>query len=411
MKSPLESLPVELFDMIAADFSLPEYRSLRLVSQQLYQFVHEKFARLAFSEQVTTLSPSSLDRLSKVSSHQGLRDAVKTLHIRLLNDEEYANLNAISRVGRFPPPKRFPRVLGVRDNNVNDEAATYAYVLHNERPSRLYDGLLKVLKGLPQLKTIKLSMKPSASYIWECNETPHSLFRSKCFEVVIYAITHSKIKLEEFSMARRKSRNILYKPVDLSFLAFQLAPPSLQALQHCFSNLQSLTLSIMTGYDVPRPDGWTRSICGFIAAAPNLKKLTLSLDRVSAKWPSSSFGGIVVKSLATSCRLPCLETLEVLNCEPHVKDLADLIRTYSSSLQCIVLSHIQLSTDKWCPIEDALKVCHELVYFRLIACEDRWIRLSIKARINGYPDFTWDLYEDHQSASDWLRGVTGLDIS
>ncbi|EMD90201.1 hypothetical protein COCC4DRAFT_127593 [Bipolaris maydis ATCC 48331] len=411
MKSPLESLPVELFDMIAADFSLPEYQSLRLASQQLYQFVHAKFARLAFAEQVTTLSSSSLNRLSNVSSHQGLRDAVKTLHIRLLNEEEYANLNAISRVGRFPPPKRFPRVLGVRDKNVNDEAATYPYVLHNERPSRLYNGLLKVLKGLPQLKTIKLSMKPSASYIWECNETSHSLFRSKCFEVVIYAITHSNIKLEEFTMARRKGRQILYKPVDLSFLAFQLGPKSLQTLQHCFSNLQSLTLSIMTGYDAPRPDGWASSICGFIAAAPNLKKLTLGLDRVSAKWPSSSFGDIVVKSLAISCRLPRLETLEVINCASDGKDLADLIRTYSSSLQYIVLSHIQLSTDKWCPIEDALKVCHQLRYFRLVAFEDRWTRLSIKARINGRPDFVWDVYEDHQNASDWLRGVTGLDRS
>ncbi|XP_014554265.1 hypothetical protein COCVIDRAFT_28658 [Bipolaris victoriae FI3] len=409
MKSLLESLPVELFDMIAADFSLPEYQSLRLASQQLYQLVHAKFVRLAFSEQVTTLSPSSLDRLNKVSSHQGLRDAVKTLHIRLLNEDEYANLNAISRVGRFPPPKRFPRVLGVRDNNVNDEAATYAYVLHHEHPSRLYDGLLKVLKGLPRLKTIQLSMKPSASYIWERSETPHSLFRSRCFEAVIYAITHSKTKLEEFSMARRKSRKILYKPVDLSFLAFQLGPLSLQALQHCFSNLQSLTLSIMTGYEALRPDGWASGICGFIAAAPNLKKLTLSLDRVSAKWPSASFGGIVVKYLATSCRLPCLETLEVINCAPHGKDLADLIRTYSSSLQCIVLSHIQLSTDKWCPIGGALKVCQKLRYFRLIAFEDRWVSLSIKARMIGRPDFAWNVDKDHQNVSDWLHRVTGVE--
>jgi hypothetical protein len=411
MKSPVESLPVELFDMIAADFTLSEYQSLRLASPRLHQLVHAKFVRLAFSEQSTTLSSSSLDRLIKVSNHRALRDAVRILHIRLLNQHEYANLSAISRVGRFPPPKRFPRVSGVRDSNVSDEAATYAYVLQNERPVRLYDGLLKALKGLSQMKMIYFSMKPSASSVREPNETPHQLFRNRCFEAVIHAVTRSKIKLQEFSMARRKGRKILYKQVDLSFLAFQLDPSSLQAVRQCFSNLQSLTLSIMTGHDKPRPDTWANGICRFIAAATKLKKLTLSLDRVNAKQSSSQFGCILVKSLTTLCRLLDLETLEIMNCALDGKELIDFIRVHSFSLRCVFLSHVQLLTNRWCSIGEALVACQRLECFRLVGFEDPRTSVSVESRIQSQPQIVWDARKNHQSLSDWFHGQFGMDGS
>ena len=98
MLSPVESLPVELFDIISAELSIPECQSLRLTSRQLHRLIHANFSRLAFSEQSTTLSVSSLDRLINVSSHRSFRDAVKSLHLRLLNYHEYENLNAISRL-------------------------------------------------------------------------------------------------------------------------------------------------------------------------------------------------------------------------------------------------------------------------------------------------------------------------
>ncbi|USP78524.1 hypothetical protein yc1106_05798 [Curvularia clavata] len=281
MLSPVESLPVELFDIISDEFSIPDCQSLRLTSRQLHRLIHAKFVRLAFCERRTTLSLSSLNRLINVSSHRDFRDAVKCLHIRLLNHHEYANLNAISRAGRFPPPKRFPRVSGIKDRHISDEAATYAYVIQNERPARLYTGLLKAMESLPQLKIIRFSMKQSASSISEHDETLYDSFRNRCFEAVVFAMSHSKIKLEEFSMGRKKGRKIMYKQLDLSFLVFQLAPASLQALQYCFSNLQSLTLSIMISYNIPHPNSWAKSICDFINTAPRLTKLTLSLDRVA----------------------------------------------------------------------------------------------------------------------------------
>lgn len=411
MLSPVESLPVELFDMISAEFSIPECQSVRLTSRQLHRLVHQSFVRLAFSEQSTTLSPSSLDRLTNVSSHRGFRDAVRCLHIRLLNHHEYANLNAISRVGRFPPPKRFPRISGVRDKNISDEATTYAYVMQNERPARLYDGLLKAIKGLRQLRTIRFSMKPPASSRLESEETSHHLFRTRCFEAVVYCITHSNIKLEEFSMGRRKGRKILYKQSDSSPLAFQLTPASLQALRRCFSNLQSLSLCILTDYNAPRPASWVKDIRDFIAAAPKLKKLTLSLDGVGVdpRSRSSQYSCAIVKSLATSCRLPDLETLEIIDCSPHGKDLIDLIQAHSSSLQCIVFSHVRLLTSKWRSTGDALKTCQRLRYFRLVACEDPWTNLPVISRIQDQPQMTWDVRKNSHSVFDWLHRLIAVD--
>lgn len=401
MTSPMESLPVELFDMIAAHLSLSEHQTLRLTSRRLHHLVHTKFVWLAFSEQSTTLGPSSLDRLIKVSSHQGFREAVKILHIRLLNQEEYEILNTIKRVGRFPPPKRFPRTSGIKDKHIFDEATTFDYVMKNEHPTRLYDGLTRVLKNLPRLKSVSFSAKTSAPSVWELGAEADHVFRSRCFEAVTHAITHSRVKLDEFSMARRKRRRIFYKQADVSFVAFHLGP-QLQALQLCFSNLQSLTLSIITGYGAPRPDGWTNRICGFIAAAPKLKNLTLSLDRIDRL---SQYSCATVTCLAASCRLSYLEKFELVNCAAHGKDLIELIRAHSSSLRHIVVSNIRLVTSKWCLTLDAVKTCPQLKYLQLVALEDRWTRITTGRQYQDRVQLAWDVRKDNQNISDWLLAI------
>lgn len=400
MTSHLESLPVELFDCVAHHLRLPAHQSLRLSSRRLHQLIHATFVHQAFSEQSTTLGPSSLDRLVHVSRHHHLRDAVKVLHITLLNQDEYANLNAIKRVGRFPPPKRFPRVLGIKDKHVNDEATTLSYVMKNERPARLYDGLLKALRGLPRLRSIFFSAKTSAPSVWGPNAAADHLFRTRCFEALIYAITHSNIKLEEFGMARRKRHNTSYKQADLSFLAFQLDAHSFEALRRCFFDLQSLKLSAISGYGTPRSDAWFKGICAFIMAAPRLRKLSLSLDRHDHLSPFSSK---VVSSLASICRLPELETFELVNCTCHGKDVADLIRAHSSSLRHVAFSDICLVVSTAHFTWNALKDCRALKTLRLVAIKDSSAPQSL-ARFQDRPQMTWD-GRKHMNLSDWLRGL------
>jgi hypothetical protein len=88
MLSPIERLPVEVFDIIAANLHLPEFQNLRYASRQLHLFVYSSFKH-CFSDQTTTLGPSSIDRLVKIASHDHLRHAVKALHIRPLSHRDY----------------------------------------------------------------------------------------------------------------------------------------------------------------------------------------------------------------------------------------------------------------------------------------------------------------------------------
>lgn len=405
MTSHLESLPVELFDCIAHHLTSAAHQSLRLSSRRLHQLIHKTFVQQAFAEQSTTLGSWSLDRLVHISRRHHLSDAVKVLHIRLLNQDEYANLNAIKRVGRFPPPKRFPRVPGVRDKHVNDEATTLSYVMQHERPTRLYDGLLEALRGLPRLKTICFSAKTSAPSVWGPNAAADHLFRTRCFEALVYAITRSNIKLEGFSMARRKRHNTCHKQADLSFLTFQLDPHSIESLRHCFSNLQSLKLSAISGYGTPRSDGWFKGICAFIMAAPRLKKLSLSLDRHDKLSPFSSK---VVSSLATICRLIELETFELVGCTANGKDVVDLIRAHSSSLHHVILSDICLVTSTWPFVWDALRVCQGLKSLRLIEMKDSSPPESFPRRFQNRLQLTWDVRKN-RNLSDWLLGLVASD--
>jgi hypothetical protein len=125
MASPIECLPVEVFELIASDLDLPAYRNLRLSSRQLHTLSFSIFAKRYFGELTTTLGSPSLERLVGVSSHGYLSDFVKTLDITILSQYEYTLMSEIDRVGVFPPPKRFPRVSGVSLAYISREATLY----------------------------------------------------------------------------------------------------------------------------------------------------------------------------------------------------------------------------------------------------------------------------------------------
>jgi hypothetical protein len=365
MTSHIERLPVELFELIAACLDLSSYKSLRLASKKTRFLIHSRFVEHAFSRLKTTLGSPSLDRLVNVARLPYLRGAVKVLQIQLLTSNDYHALAAISRVGRYPPPKRFPRIPGIQDRHIKEESATFEYVVKSKYPTRLFDDLVRALRGFTSLTVVHFH--PRESQLTRRRdlvlEDDH-LFRSRCFEVVIDAIVHSHVRLSELRMAKCRRGSALHKEAILPLSALQIPAQTLQALQYCFSNLQVLTISALTVYeDVSGIPGWQKGIANILATAPKLKSLTLSLDR-------SNYVVSIIENMVSSCAPLELEALQLLFCAVRADDLVTIIRSQSATLQRVLFSDLRLSNGNWSSILLALKECEKLEHLRLCSQSD-----------------------------------------
>ena len=404
MSSPIERLPVEIFEFVATNLRLSSYKTLRLSSRRLRLLVHATFTKEAFSELNTTLGSWSVDHLINVSSHQQLRDAVKAIHVRLLTHLDYETLTSITRLGIFPPPKRFRRVSGVRDEHITSEAATYDYITGSEYPQRLYDGLVQALRGFPNLKVVRIRAKSYEPFQWR-NNMPEGdqLFRARCFQTVLDAIIGSEINLEEFTMTKAGPNATPSKGLHLSCSGFKIHPQRLQTLQRCFSHLQSLTLSVDTSYNTDkRLPGWEHAIANFISTAPNVRNLTLSLGRDLC---FSHHGVAVIRSLASSCRLRKLEQFRLHNVALHGDNLAMLIRAHAASLKKVVFSDIHLLCGDWSSMWNMLKTCERLQTLRLFALNGEKAPMKFRRRYTSRPNITLDAKKSEQSMSDMLEDL------
>ncbi|CAA9958848.1 hypothetical protein PTMSG1_02383 [Pyrenophora teres f. maculata] len=401
MSSPIECLPVEIFELVATNLRLPSYRALRLSSRRLQLLVHAAFAKDAFSELYTTLGSWSIDRLIKISNHQHLRNAVKAIHVRLLTHLDYETLTSITRLGIFPPPKRFRRVSGVRDEHITDETGTYDYITGSEYPQQLYRGLVQALRGFPNLKVVRIRAKSYEPFQWR-NNMPEGdqLFRARCFQTVLDAIIGSEVNLEEFAMTKAGPNAAPHKGVHLSCSGFKIPPQKLQALHHRFSHLQSLTLSVDTSYNTDkRLPGWEHAITDFITTAPKLRNLTLSLDRVLCL---SHHGVAIVRSLASACRLRELEQFRLHNVALHGDDLIKLIRAHAASLKKVVFSDIRLLCGDWSSIWNVSRECERLKFLRLFALNGEKAPVRFSRRYTERPNITLDTKKSGQPMSDML---------
>ncbi|CAO2653168.1 Nn.00g025790.m01.CDS01 [Neocucurbitaria sp. VM-36] len=369
MTSPIERLPVEVFDIIAFDLDLPAYNAIRLVSRQLHSLSFSTYAKKYLAELTTTLGSASLDRLVAVASHQHLANLVTVLDIRLLNHRDYKLLTKITRVGIFPPPKRFPRVSSVRQEHISEEATLYDDVTRSEYPKCIIERLARALKGFGNLQTIRFRAHHSEPYGWRSTTMPEGdqLFRSKCFRAVIDAIVISEVNLKEFSMAKGKRLTTLSKCANLPYPALHFPFPFLQTLQHRFSALESLTLSVMTAYNGDaRIPGWENGLGNLIAAAPSVKTLALSLDRNNRV---SHYSAAVIRSLSLACRVAALSTFQLVNCSLHEEDLTRFVAAHSESLNQLVFSDIRLLTGSWSSLWTSLKEVRSIQGLRLASLE------------------------------------------
>jgi len=359
MTSHLERLPVELFELVAATLNLSSHKSLRLASKRCRFLTHSVFVERAFSRLKTTLGPPSLNRLINVAQSPHFRGSVKVLQIQLLTSAEYSVLAAISRVGRFPPPKRFPRVPGIQDKDIKDEAPTFTYVVESEYPTRLYDGLVRALRDFTNLTAVHFH--PRGSQLAESSSllsATDRLFRSRCFQVVVDAIVNSEVRLNEFRMAKCKRGTALHKEAILPFSALQIPTQSLRTLHYRFSHLKVLTLSALSrNDDLSRTPGWQNGVGNIIATAPKLKSFTMSLDR-------TNYAAAIVHHMVASCACLKLEVLQLMFCALHGNDLVAIIRSQSTTLRRAVFSDLRLVTGTWSSVLHALKECGNLEHLR-----------------------------------------------
>ncbi|KAF9690801.1 hypothetical protein EKO04_011186 [Ascochyta lentis] len=388
MTSPFECLPAEVFDTIAASLNLPEYQTLRLTSQRLHLLTLSTFTKKYFSKLITTLGSPSLDRLVSVASHTHLSQSVTTLEIRLLNHRDYKDLTKITRIGIFPPPKRFPKVSCIRSEHIVQESTLYDDVLANRQGRCITERLARGLLRLDNLKAIRFRAHQIEPLGWKTIAVPEGddVFRSRCLRAVFDALVKSGIELETFSMGKEKSFASFSKCANVPYPALQLPLEYLQRLRPCLQGLETLTLSIVSQHNGHhRLPGWENGVSRFISTAPGLRHLTLSLDR---KCQVSQYGARIVRSLSDSIHLQNLESFHLCNTTVHESDLAKLVKTYAETLQQLVLTNVCLLTGNWVALLSTFKLAQHLRYLRLASIDGAGSPMQCRQRDKERPKVT-----------------------
>lgn len=369
MTSPFESLPAEVFDIIAGFLDLPRYQTLRLASQRLHLLSFSSFKKKYFTKIITTLGSPSLDRLVHVANHPQLSRQVATVEVRLLNHRDYKDLTKIARIGIFPPPKRFPRVSCVRTTDIIQESSLYDDVLANRQAKCITERLARGLRGFENLTTLRFRAHQPEPLGWKPISVPEGdgVFRARCLRAVLDAIVLADPScLSTLTMGKAKGPSLSKTP-NVPYPALQLPLEYLQRLRAPFSALHDMTLSVVAAHNEHhRLPGWENAVSRFVACAADLRHLTLSLDR---KTQVSQYGARIVRSLSDSLHLEGLESLHLCNTSAHESDLGKLLKTHAETLGAVALSNVVLLTGSWAVVLEVFKGLSALKTLRLAGIE------------------------------------------
>lgn len=347
MPAPMERLPVELLDLVVHCLTLPNYQSLRLVSRQIYALTLSTFSSRYFSKRTTTLSTPSLARLLQVSASH-LSPSVSLLDIKLLNHEDYQSLYKISRVGIYPPPKRFQQVANIRPQDISREYALFDHMRLNDDPKDVVRSLGHALEQLSQVRTVRLRVNDEtlqSNFPGEQDEEEeYSMFVHACFRAIIAAIIRSGAKLHDFSVIKGTKVRPSTKSANLIHPAFKFSFPMFLSLSKAFSSLRSLRLSIRTDYHGnSRVPGWQNGISQFIATASALEELTICFPPTDTE---PAFKAAVMQSLASSLDLPKLKIMQLYGSVVDEQALSNFAKVHSS-LRQITLTDVRLLNGSW----------------------------------------------------------------
>lgn len=402
MTSHFEHLPAEVFDIIAVCLDLPEYQTLRLTSQRLHLLSLSTFTNKYFAKLITTLGSPSLDRLVHVASHGHLSKSVTTLEVRLLNHRDYKDLSKIARIGIFPPPKRFPKVSCVRNQDIARESTLYDDVLANRQAKCITEPLARGLRGFDHLKIVRFRAHQIEPLGWKTIAVPEGddIFRSRCLRAVLDAIMKSGVELSAFSMGKEKSFETLSKCSNVPYPALQLPVEYLQRLRSSFDGLEALTLTVVSQHNGHhRLPGWENGLSRFVASVPALKHLTIALDR---KCQISQYGARIVRSMSDSIHLETLESFHLCNTTAHESDLAKFIKTHARTLQRLALTNVCLLTGNWPLLLITFKGVDNLQSVRLASIEGTNAPVQFRQRDKERRKITLDMDKDVRSMAQML---------
>jgi hypothetical protein len=412
MTAPVEKLPTELFDIVVRHLALPSLQSFRLASRHIYAFTLPTFCSRYYSRRTTTLSVPSLSRLLDLSSCAHLAPSVSLLDVKLLNHEDYQNLEAINRVGIFPPPKRFQQVANIKPRDIRQEYALFDYMRSNREPKDVVRKLCQALGRLSNIRTIRLRVSGESlgwNFRVDDEEDEYLDFTLACLRATLNAIIQSNIKIQEFSLIKGTTVRPSSKSANLIYPAFNVPFPLLVSLGKAFTSLKTLCLSIRTDYNGnARVPGWQNGISQFISTASALEKLTLCFQATDTE---PSFRAAVMQSLAASLHLPDLISLQLYGCAVDEQVLTTFIKAHSASLRQLVLNHILLLNGSWTTVLGSFRESLSLATLHLSLLRQnvaprsiRWI-CSKKSRGNLFMDTTGKT--ESRSMSEMLTEAIG----
>ncbi|KAF2634725.1 hypothetical protein P280DRAFT_232005 [Massarina eburnea CBS 473.64] len=375
MLSPIEQLPAELVDLITADFDLPEYQHFRLASRQTHHVTRPSFYRCYFARRTTTLAASSLDRLLAASACRHVAHHVSSLYIRIPTRTTISILRDISRVGIYPPPKRFPTITDVRWGDCSHEVVAFDQVMSGETndTNGIIDQLSRAMRRFSNLKAVHIFyIRHTGSYRdFMSSDPPADSFKitSLSFKTIVAAVVKSGVHIEqlntnepsEINKASKAGKSVFILP-----LALDLPADQFRALGPAFSSLRVLVLSLRFDPPVYRRDRqpYQDYFSPFINCATALEELRLSIQNGFINPKSTTNKQVVTQSVARSVRLPRLKLFAVRHAVCLSADMLIFIKAHASSLRHLNMHDCCLPDGGWTTVLESFRELG-LEYLRL----------------------------------------------
>lgn len=367
MASPVERLPVELADMVVAHLPLDDYQNLRLASRQLSINTVSTFRSRFFTKRTTTLSVPSLGRLVNISSCPPLARLVSLLDVKLHNYGEYMLLQEISRVGIYPPPKRFSKVSRVRTEDINQEAQLYEYMKDGSNANSVLQPLVRVLRACPNIRTVRFRVNRTTVDEGRLEIPEFDVFAIHCFRALMMAIVAGGTTLDRLLLTKSAKVRVSTKCADLLYPAFDFPGTDLLALRSPFASLKCLNLSLRacSFFGSSRVPGTQDCVSRFIGAAPALEELAICFG-----LRKSAFKSTIMASICRSVELSRLRDVQLYNAALCAEDFIFFTKVHSATLRSLSISFTQLQ-GFWIDVLNSLRESNNLEYLRLSSVQEK----------------------------------------
>ncbi|KAJ5151584.1 hypothetical protein N7492_009879 [Penicillium capsulatum] len=304
----MQSLAVELVELIASFLNKDSLLQLRLSCRALQKKTFHHFARRCFASVKTDLSEESLGRLDALSQHQALRPYVQGLGFALQNEVGHGLVWDRHPWGPLAAPMEVAAIRRLRDN-----------LIYNLPNCRSFFILCRFPEGHPDMTRVTMTDAMAVFFALVVDGSlPVSSFH------LIYANQYSRTLV----MDMRRIPKLLYRQPK-----FQVAWSHLQKL----SLEQYLTLDNF-GF-----------LLELVLSAPNLRTLCLNLG-------SHDLACGFMHELAEMASFVHLQELAIFRTSIRASDLQRLLQRVSGTLASFTLYHVCLAPgDNWAPILASLR--------------------------------------------------------